>query len=83
MNQGTEGGRCQIELTFSCRMCLSSLSSLYVRLLKTGVLKGFMIFLIATEAPVSWSFAELPEASISCVGRRIKQRTTRDRMHLF
>jgi len=30
-----------------------------VRLLRTGVLKGFMIFLIATEEPVNWSFAEL------------------------
>lgn len=45
--------------TFSCWMCFKSLSSRYVRLLRTGVLKGFMIFLIATEEPVSWSFAEL------------------------
>lgn len=30
-----------------------------MRLESTGVLKGFMIFLIATEEPVSWSFAEL------------------------
>ena len=47
------------DLTFSCCMFFNSLSSRYVRLLKTGVLKGFMIFLIATEEPVSWSFAEL------------------------
>lgn len=47
------------EPTFSCCMCFKSLSSRYVRLLRTGVLKGFIIFLIATEEPVSWSFAEL------------------------
>lgn len=45
--------------TFSCRMCFSSLSSRYVRLLSTGVEKGFMIFLMATEVLVSWSLAEL------------------------
>lgn len=45
--------------TFSCRKCFSSLSSRYVRLDRTGVLKGFMIFLTATACPVSWSFAEL------------------------
>jgi hypothetical protein len=28
-------------------------------LLSTGVENGFMIFLIATEVPPSWSFAEL------------------------
>lgn len=39
--------------TFSCCMCFRSFSSLYVRLLSTGVLKGFMIFLIATDDPVS------------------------------
>ena len=47
------------EMTFSCLRCFSSFSSRYVRLARTGVLKGFMIFLIATEEPVSWSFAEL------------------------
>lgn len=45
--------------TFSCLRCLSSLSSLYVRLASTGVLKGFMIFLTATFWLVSWSRAEL------------------------
>ena len=45
--------------TFSCRRCLSNFSSRYVRFDKTGVLKGFMIFLTATACPVSWSFAEL------------------------
>lgn len=30
-----------------------------MRLERTGVLNGFMIFLIATLEPVSWSFAEL------------------------
>jgi hypothetical protein len=30
-----------------------------VRFDKTGVLKGFIIFLTATACPVSWSFAEL------------------------
>lgn len=54
--EGSDIGR---EPTFSCCMCFNSLSSRYVRLLSTGVLKGFMIFLIATEEPVSWSFAEL------------------------
>ena len=38
-----------------------------MRLLSTGVLNGFMIFLIATEEPVSWSFAELGE-SVSAWG---------------
>lgn len=45
--------------TFSWRRCLSSFSSRYVRLDRTGVLNGFMIFLTATGDPVSWSFAEL------------------------
>ena len=40
-------------------MCLRSLSSRYVRFERTEVEKGFMIFLIATDEPVSWSFAEL------------------------
>ena len=35
-----------------------------MRLERTGVLKGFMIFLMATDAPVSWSFAELNEAHV-------------------
>jgi hypothetical protein len=39
------------QLTFSCRKCLSSFNSLYVLLLNTGVEKGFMIFLMATEVP--------------------------------
>jgi len=43
--------------------CFSSLSSRYVRFARTGVLKGFMIFLIATACPVSWSFAELEKSS--------------------
>jgi hypothetical protein len=47
------------EMTFSCRRCLSSFSSRYVRLARTGVLKGFMIFLMATFWLVSWSRAEL------------------------
>lgn len=45
--------------TFSCRRCLSSFSSRYVRLASTGVLKGFIIFLTATFWLVSWSRAEL------------------------
>ncbi len=45
--------------TFSCLRCLSSLSSRYVLLLRTGVEKGFIIFLMATDVPDSWSFAEL------------------------
>ena len=47
------------DLTFSCRKCFRSFNSRYVRLERTGVLKGFMIFLIATAWLVSWSFAEL------------------------
>lgn len=39
--------------TFSCRRCLSSFSSRYVRLDSTGVEKGFMIFFTATACPVS------------------------------
>src|SRR4051812_23157194 len=45
--------------TFSCLRCLRSFSSRYVRLDKTGVLKGFIIFLMATAWLVSWSLAEL------------------------
>lgn len=47
----SNGRRC--EQTFSCLRCLSSLSSRYVLLDRTGVLKGFMIFLTATFCPVS------------------------------
>lgn len=47
------------EMTFSCLRCLSSFNSRYVRLARTGVLKGFMIFLTATFWLVSWSLAEL------------------------
>ena len=50
--------RCQVP-TFSCLKCFSSFSSRYVRLASTGVLKGFMIFLMATFWLVSWSRAEL------------------------
>jgi hypothetical protein len=39
--------------TFSWRRCLRSFNSRYVRLDRTGVLKGFMIFLIATGDAVS------------------------------
>lgn len=39
--------------TFSCFKCFKSLSSRYVRLAKTGVLKGFIIFFTATACPVS------------------------------
>lgn len=46
-------------LTFSWRRCFKSLSSRYVLLLRTGVEKGFMIFLMATDVPESWSLAEL------------------------
>jgi len=52
------------QLTFSCRRCLRSLSSRYVRLDRTGVEKGFMIFLMATEVLESWSLAELPLAYV-------------------
>ena len=40
-------------LTFSCRRCLRSFNSRYVRLDRTGVLKGFIIFLTATAWFVS------------------------------
>ena len=49
-----------VGLTFSCLKCLSSFNSLYVLLLNTGVEKGFIIFLMATDVLDSWSFAELP-----------------------
>lgn len=58
-------GRAQSARTFSCLMCLSSLSSLYVRFASTGVEKGFMIFLIAVLEPVSWSLAELRRAVVN------------------
>jgi hypothetical protein len=58
-------GSCQL-LTFSCRKCLSSFNSLYVLLLNTGVEKGFIIFLMATEVPESWSLAELGVRQLSC-----------------
>lgn len=45
--------------TFSCRRCLSNFNSRYVRFANTGVLNGFMIFLMATFWLVSWSRAEL------------------------
>jgi hypothetical protein len=41
------------KLTFSCLRCFKSFNSLYVLFDKTGVLKGFMIFLTATFCPVS------------------------------
>ena len=43
------------QMIFSCRMCFSSLSSRYVRFASTGVLNGFMTFLIATDVSVSLS----------------------------
>jgi hypothetical protein len=39
--------------TFSWRKCFRSFNSRYVRLDRTGVLNGFMIFLIATGDAVS------------------------------
>lgn len=60
--------------TFSCRMCLRSLSSRYVRLERTGVEKGFMIFLIATDVEVSWSLAELRRGHVQLV--RTEKRST-------
>lgn len=56
--------------TFSCLRCLSNLSSRYVRLDRTGVLNGFMIFLTATLWPVSWSFAELRGSASELTARR-------------
>ncbi len=54
-----KGGR---QHTFSCLRCLSSFNSRYVLLLSTGVEKGFIIFLMATDVLDNWSFAELSEA---------------------
>lgn len=54
--------RCWVQLkthTFSCLRCFRSFNSRYVRFDRTGVLKGFMIFLMATAWLVSWSLAEL------------------------
>jgi hypothetical protein len=56
---GSASGGSYCMPTFSCRRCFKSFSSRYVRFDRTGVLKGFMIFLIATAWLVSWSFAEL------------------------
>lgn len=39
-------------------MCFSNFSSRYVLFDRTGVLNGFIIFLMATDVLVSWSFAE-------------------------
>jgi hypothetical protein len=66
-------------------MCLSSLSSRYVRLASTGVLNGFMIFLIATLVAVSWSLAELRGGVASPRRRRracARGRTRRARRRL-
>jgi hypothetical protein len=49
---------------------------------RTGVLKGFMIFLIATDAPVSWSFAELKKACVGDQEDAARRRTILARMHL-
>jgi hypothetical protein len=62
--------------TFSCLRCLSSFNSRYVRFERTGVLKGFMIFLIATAWLVSWSLAELP--CISVLSARARTRILPD-----
>jgi len=54
-----------------------------VRLLRTGVENGFIIFLIATDAPVNWSFAELRR---TCQDKPVnagpQAHTKQDRMHL-
>ncbi len=63
--------------TFSCLMCFKSFNSRYVLLLKTGVLKGFMIFFTATDAPVNWSFAELCKKCISYEAEASKTEITR------
>jgi hypothetical protein len=71
----------KVARTFSCRRCLSSLGSRYVLLLSTGVEKGFMIFLMATEVPESWSLAELREsAQVTYTGtQRGRKRAVRSR----
>jgi len=62
--------------TFSCLRCFRSFNSRYVRLDRTGVLKGFMIFLIATAWLVSWSFAELRRGQ-SAIMAEVVHRLTR------
>ena len=64
-------------LTFSWRRCFRSFSSRYVRLERTGVLKGFMIFLMATAWLVSWSLAELPRNQYVVGLLRRRRRTKR------
>ena len=46
------------------------------------MLNGFMIFLIATEDPVSWSFAELEVCENANGGGGEGWHTTRDRTRL-
>ncbi len=46
------------------------------------MLKGFMIFLIATDEPVSWSFAELRAGSHRGVDEERRRLTIRDRTRL-
>jgi hypothetical protein len=75
-----QGLRCYMP-TFSCLRCFSSFSSLYVRFERTGVLKGFMIFLMATAWLVSWSLAELPDCQhvVRHIQRRCRTRQGRTR----
>ena len=73
--------------TFSWRRCFRSLSSRYVLLARTGVLKGFMIFLTATFWLVSWSLAELDsslsvsDAPYSKTRRHVPNQTKRSHAH--
>lgn len=72
--------RCQVP-TFSCLKCFSSFSSRYVRFERTGVLKGFMIFFMATAWLVSWSLAELRSGQCGVFGIGWKDCTIRGRTH--
>lgn len=49
----------RVPLTFSCIKAFNNFNSRYVLFANTGAEKGFMIFLIATFIPVSWSLEEL------------------------
>lgn len=63
--------------TFSWRRCFRSFNSRYVLFDRTGVLKGFMIFLMATDWAVNSSLAELEEeTSAGEIPKKNKPRST-------
>lgn len=66
--------------TFSWRRCFRSFNSRYVLFDRTGVLKGFMIFLMATDWAVNSSLAELEEETSA--GEIPKKKKNLDRQRL-